>query len=134
SQKTRILPAQKFRDPRRWFATALVIGSIAAYTVLNGAGPSAIRAGIMGILVVMAPRLGRIYNIYTALAATALLMSMFNPFILGDVSFLLSFLGTLGIVLYTPYFQRLLKPIERLPFGHYIAEICAVTLAAQVAT
>ena len=48
--------------------------------------------------------------------------------------FLLSFLGTLGIVLLTPLFQRLLSPIERLPLGHSITEIIAVTLAAQVAT
>src|SRR5207244_7325191 len=32
------------------------------------------------------------------------------------------------------FFQRLLSPIERLPFGHSITEIIAVTLAAQVAT
>jgi predicted membrane metal-binding protein len=61
-----MLPAQKFRaNRRRWLATALTISSIAAYTILNGAGPAALRAGMMGILLVLAPRLGRIYNIYT---------------------------------------------------------------------
>src|SRR5713226_715858 len=51
-----------------------------------------------------------------------------------DAGFQLSFLGTLGIVLLTPLFQRLFHPLECLPSGHYIAEIIAVTLAAQVAT
>ena len=134
TEKIRMLPAQKRGNLRRWLATALTISSIAAYTILNGAGPAALRAGIMGILLVLAPRLGRIYNIYTALALAALLMSLFDPFVLWDAGFLLSFVGTLGIVLFTPLFQLLLQFFERLPFGHYIAEIIAVTLAAQIAT
>ena len=134
-QGTLLLPAQKRKESwRRWLATTIVIAIIAVYTVLNGAGPSALRAGIMGILLVVAPRLGRIYNFYTALALAALLMSVFDPFVLWDVGFRLSLLGTLGIVLLTPYFQRLLHPIEYLPFGHYVAELIAVTLAAQTAT
>ena len=92
------------------------------------------RAGIMGILLVVAPRLGRIYNIYTALALAALLMSLFDPFVLWEAGFQLSMLGTLGIVVLTPLFLRLFHPIERLPFVHPVMETVAVTLAAQVAT
>ncbi len=88
----------------------------------------------MGILVVLAPRLGRVYNVYTALAATAIAMSAFDPYVLWDVGFLLSFFGTLGILLLTPFFVRLLHPLERLPLGSPITEISAVTLAAQVGT
>lgn len=131
---TRLLPAQRRGGWRRWCATGLILVSIAAYTLLSGAGPAAIRAGIMGALLFIAPRIGRTYNIYTALALTAVLMSLFDPFVLWDVGFQLSFLGTLGIVLLTPFFQRLLHPIERLPLGQHIAEISAVTLAAEAAT
>jgi competence protein ComEC len=127
-------PRQRRPRWRYWLATALVIASIAIYTLLSGAGPAALRAGIMGILLVIAPRLGRGYNIYTALALTALLMSLADPFVLWNAGFQLSFLGTLGIVLLTPLFQRVLRPMERIPPGYHIAEIIAVTLAAQVAT
>ncbi|GAC1421985.1 MAG: hypothetical protein NVS4B1_03240 [Ktedonobacteraceae bacterium] len=132
SQK--LLPAQRRGNWRRVLATILVLLSIVAYTLLSGVGPAAIRAGVMGVLVVIAPRIGRIYNIYTALALSALLMSAFDPFILWDVGFLLSFIGTLGIVLLTPFFQRGLHFLERLPLGTQFTEIFAVTLAAQVAT
>jgi competence protein ComEC len=135
SGSTHLLPAQKARLQRRqWFATALTIACIFAYTVISGAGPAAIRAGIMGVLVVIAPRLGRTYNVYTALAATAIAMSAFDPYVLWDVGFLLSFFGTLGIILLTPFFQHWLRPLERLPLGSPISEISAVTLAAQVGT
>jgi competence protein ComEC len=112
----------------------LILSSIALYTVLSGAGSAAIRAGIMGALLVLAPRLRRTYNIYTALALAALIMSIFDPFVLWDAGFQLSFLGTLGIVLFTPTLQRFLRPLANLPLGHTIAEMIAVTLAAQIAT
>ncbi len=130
-----LLPAEKREGNwRRWIATALVILSIIAYTFLSGGEPAAVRAGIMGILLVIAPRFGRIYNIYTALALSALVMSMLNVFVLWDTGFQLSTLGTLGIVVLTPLFLRLFRPIERLPFGHPVTETFAVTLAAQVST
>ena len=131
----RMLPAQKARARRRrWIGTTLTFAWIVIYTLLNGAGPAALRAGIMGILLVIAPRIGRTYNVYTALAACALLMSASDPMLLWNVSFLLSFLGTLGVVMLTPLFQRLLWPLERLPLARPAVEIIAVTLAAQTAT
>ena len=135
SKKGSLLPAQKKgQQGMRWMVTALVIACIAAYTILSGAGPAALRAGIMGILLVIAPRIGRIYNVYTSLAATALLMSMADPFVLWNVGFQLSFVGTLGIVLFTPFILRAFKYIERLPVGHTIGEIGATTASAQIAT
>ncbi len=130
----KLLPAQRRGNWRRALATTLVVLSIVVYTLLSGLSPAAIRAGIMGVLLVVAPRIGRVYNIYTAFALAALLMTIFDPFILWDTSFLLSFTGTLGIVSFTPFFQRCLSMLERLPFGTPITEIFAVTLAAQTAT
>lgn len=131
-----LLPAERRKGNwKRWLHTGLVVLGIVVYTFLSGAGPAALRAGIMGCLLVLAPRLERIYNVYTALALTALLMSLANPFILWDTGFQLSFIGTLGIVLLTPFFQRLLGFLARLPLlGEHMTEIVAVTLAAQVAT
>ncbi len=130
----KLLPAQRRGNWRQGLATFLVLLCIVVYTLLSGAGPAATRAGIMGALLVIAPRIGRVYNVYTALALAALLMSAFNPFILWDVGFLLSFIGTLGIVLFTPFFQYYLHLLERLPLGPHLTEILAVTLAAQTAT
>lgn len=130
--KKRLLPAQLRRQ--QWSMACVLAISVVVYTLLSGAVPAAIRAGIMGVLLVVAAPLGRRYNVYTALALVALLLSILDPFVLWDIGFQLSFLGTLGIVLFTPYFQRLLVPMARLPFGHIIVEIMAVTLAAQVAT
>ena len=77
---------------------------------------------------------GRVYNIYTAMALAVLIMSIFDAFVLWNIGFQLSTIGTLGIVVLTPLFQRLFRPIDRLPFAHLITETVAVTLAAQIAT
>ncbi|HEX9133438.1 MAG TPA: ComEC/Rec2 family competence protein, partial [Ktedonobacteraceae bacterium] len=134
-QSKPLLPAQKREGYwRRWLATSLVILSIIAYSILSGAGPAAQRACIMGIILVVAPRFGRTYNIYTAMALAVIIMSIFDPFVLWNSGFQLSTIGTLGIVVLTPLFQRLFSPIDRLPFAHFITEAVAVTLAAQIAT
>lgn len=129
-----LLPAQKRGGWQRWLNTGLTVSGIILYTLLSGAGPAALRAGMMGILLVMAPRLGRTYHVYSAMACSALLMTLVDPFLLWDAGFQLSFMGTLGIVLLTPMFQRLLRPVLYLPLGHVISEMMAVTLAAQLAT
>lgn len=125
---------QRRNNWRSWLATILTVACIALYTLLSGAGPAALRAGIMGVLLILAPRIGRTYNVYTALAYTACLLSIIDPHVLWDTAFLLSFLGTLGIVLLTPFIQRWLHWLARLPFGHTLTEISAVTLAAQITT
>jgi competence protein ComEC len=135
SQFRPLLPAeQRRRKLRQIPVTTLVIASIVVYTFLSGGGPAAMRAGIMGIILVLAPRQGRFYNVYTALAFSALLLSALDPFVLWDASFQLSFLGTLGIVLLTPLWMRLFHRLERFWFGAFIAETIAVTLAAEIAT
>jgi ComEC/Rec2-related protein len=127
-----LIPLHKSWSDR--IRTILLLLSITLYTVLSGAGPASLRAGIMGGLLVIAPGLGRRYNVYTGLAVAVILMSCMDPFLLWDVGFQLSFLATLGIVFLTPYLQRLMQPIARLPAGSLIVEMTAVTLAAQIAT
>ncbi|HLX55778.1 MAG TPA: ComEC/Rec2 family competence protein, partial [Ktedonobacteraceae bacterium] len=93
-QFQRLLPAEKRRSNRRQLlATGLVILCILGYTFLSGGSPAALRAGIMGIVLVLAPRFGRVYNVYNALALTALIMSVFDPFVLWDAGFQLSLFG-----------------------------------------
>jgi competence protein ComEC len=135
SEKTGEFPLTPLHKSwRDWVRALLILLSIALYTILSGAGPAAQRAGIMGGLIVIAPRSGRQYNVYTGLAGAALIMTCIDPLLLWDVGFQLSFLGTLGIVLLTPYFQRLLHPLANLPAGSLIVELTTVTLAAEIAT
>ncbi len=96
---------------------------IALFILMTGLQPSAIRAGIMGGLFLLAQHLGRanISSRAVVFAGTAMLAQ--NPLLLKlDVGFQLSFLAMMGIIYLSPVFQK------------YLGNILAMTLAAQVFT
>ncbi len=84
----------------RWQAALLAIGGITFYTLLVGATPSVVRAAIMGSLVILAQLIGRRSAGINILLMTGAIMCLFNPYLPWDLSFQLSFLATLGLVLF----------------------------------
>lgn len=130
-----LLPAEKqHRNRGQMLATGLVVASIVTYTFLSGGSPAALRAGIMGLILALAPRFGRVYNVYNALAFAALLISALDPFVLWDTGFLLSMFGTLGIIVLTPLLMRPFQRLEHIRVCYFLIEIMMVTLAAESAT
>jgi len=135
------LIARSFRRmlPYGW-DTLASIAAILFYTLLVGAEPPVVRAAVMGILALPAFLLGRQSIQLNALVFTAALMVFFSPHLVRDVSFQLSFLATLGIILFSEPLIRLtnhfflknpasgkVPPLER-----WVREYLLVTLAAQI--
>ncbi|MGH2518103.1 MAG: ComEC/Rec2 family competence protein [Ktedonobacterales bacterium] len=117
-----------------WPRTLAALVAVGAYAALGGGGPAAIRAAIMGALLALAPALGRAYNVFTALAVAALAMTALDPLVIYDAGFQLTVLATFGLPLLVPPIQRRLAVwLRRLPASATIAELLAVTLAAQIA-
>ncbi len=118
--------------------TILGIGSVALYAALGGGGPAALRAAIMGVLLVLAPALGRRYDVFTALALAAFIMTVIEPLVIYDAGFQLTTLATLGLPLFVPPIQRwlagLVGPLRHVAGVGLAVELIAVTLAAQLAT
>ncbi|TSA46010.1 ComEC family competence protein [bacterium] len=83
-----------------------VIG-IVIFVLMTGAPSSAVRAGIMGGLVIWAMKEGRLANSTNAIILAAAVMLAINPLLLRyDAGFQLSFLATLGIVWLYPLFEK----------------------------
>ncbi len=120
----------------------LTILGIIGYTLLVGATPSVVRAAIMGTLSILALQLGRQNFALNALAFAALIMAFIDPLLLWHVGFQLSFVATLGLILYAQpwqnaslaFLRRFLPEtlVERLivPFLGYVI----ATFSAQVMT
>jgi len=127
--------------PYGWDALAS-ISAIGLYTILVGAQPPVIRAAIMGSLAIPAYLIGRKVIGLHALALTAAIMAFFNPGLLQDVSFQLSFLATLGIFVFTEPLNNIFNKWSENRFSQeqgkglkpFISEYFLVTLAAQFAT
>ncbi|OGG51243.1 hypothetical protein A3C18_03260 [Candidatus Kaiserbacteria bacterium RIFCSPHIGHO2_02_FULL_54_11b] len=99
--------------------------------LVAGAAPSAVRAGAMALLPLIARMTGRVYLALRALGVVALTMVLWNPLILAfDPGFQLSVLATLGLVSFSPIFSTWLGWI---PERFALREIAASTLGTQAA-
>ncbi|MBI4779492.1 ComEC/Rec2 family competence protein, partial [Candidatus Falkowbacteria bacterium] len=102
--------------------------------ILVGLPASAMRAGLMGFLVLWALKLGRLNKIINSLVLSAAVMLLINPKILrDDVGFQLSFLAIAGLVYVYPLFEAIRQKIK-LPKLKGVSDAILVTLAAQVFT
>ncbi|HWB69471.1 MAG TPA: ComEC/Rec2 family competence protein [Solirubrobacterales bacterium] len=112
-----------------------VLGLIALYVPLAGAGPSIQRAGVMGALGVMATLMGRRASRLYVLAFAAALTLAIDPGVAADVGWQLSFAAVLGIMLVaTPLREALEARIGSRGWRRALAEGAAVTIAATLAT
>ncbi len=110
----------------------LTISVIALFVLMTGAEASVVRAAIMGIILVLAGRLGREYSLRNAIVITAFLMALFNPKILVfDLGFQLSFVALLGIVYLSPIFKKIFRAEKNDIFS--FKENASITLSAQLA-
>lgn len=106
------------------------IFSIVIFILMTGVPITAVRAGIMAVISLMALRSGNVYSSLRALFVAVLIMNIINPRLMFfDFSFQLSVLATLGIILFTKKFETILP--KRLPF--FLKEIIATTISAQIA-
>ncbi|MEI7426108.1 MAG: ComEC/Rec2 family competence protein [Candidatus Moraniibacteriota bacterium] len=114
-----------------WFA----ITGIWIFILMTGFPASAIRAGVMGTLLLYAMKNGRLANAGNAILCSAAVMLFWNPLLLRwDVGFQLSFLATVGIVFFYPILDQYFgKKIEKIsaPLA-FISEILFMSLSAQI--
>jgi hypothetical protein len=86
----------------RYLASLPIMLGLVGYTVLTGAHPSAVRAGLMVGLATLAALAGRVADPLTSLLLAVVLMALVEPRILLDVGLQLSVSAVLGIVLLWP--------------------------------
>lgn len=110
----------------------IVISCLWFYTLFTGATASVLRAAVMFSFVCVGAMIKRRSAIYNTLFASAFLLLCYDPMLLWDVGFQLSYLAVFGIVLLSApiynllYFKnKLLKKIWKL---------CSVSIAAQLLT
>ncbi len=98
----------------RKHAFYLAVLFLVFYIIFIGAPASAIRAGIMGFLILLALNLGRLSHSVNSIVLAGTLILLFNPKLLPyDVGFQLSFAAVLGIVFIYPILGNALETIIR---------------------
>lgn len=124
------LSLARFVGRRSSIVIALV--GITVFTIMVGATASVLRASIMGAILALSMSAGRLYRPVTALCLAAGIMVAINPkILLHDVGFQLSFIATLGIMLFVSAFEAM-RISEKFP--RWFKSLLFPTLAASLAT
>lgn len=112
----------------------VVIIFLIIFMLVAGSSPSVVRATIMGIIIIIAEMISKKTNIYASLSASALIILIYNPLSIFDIGFILSFGGTIGIVLFYEKINAWI--INRFSVKNsiliFIVETLSVTLSAQI--
>jgi competence protein ComEC len=101
------------------------------YTFITGLPPSVIRASTMLTIAAFSTLLHRRTSIYNSIFASAFLMLLYNPNYLFDISFQLSYLALLSILLFQNSIYRMYR-FKSLP--DKIWSLLSVSLSAQIGT
>jgi competence protein ComEC len=110
----------------------LILTSLWLFSLITGGSASVLRSAVMFTCIVIGKTFFKETSIYNSLATSAFLLLCFDPFLLWDVGFQLSYAAVIGIV-------WLQKPIENIYYSKHVFiqkiwKMCAITIAAQILT
>ena len=123
-----VLAASALLRLSRWPKFAVGFGAVAFFTILTGAEPSVLRAGVMACLALVGVLAGRPRTTASILSAAVLGLLVIDPWLVWSVGFQLSVTATAGMVaLASPLAER---------FGHFVpsplAAAAGATISAQL--
>ena len=125
----------RFLNRKRWgivIQTLIILTGVWGYAFITGLSASVLRAAAMFTFIVVGKSLNRSANIYNTLAASAFVLLNYNPALVYDVGFQLSYAAVFSIVYFHPYLYGLRY------FKYWIADqiwlMITVSLAAQIGT
>ena len=117
------------RAPRK-VSLGISLVTIILFVLLAGAQTAAVRAGGMATVALIARAWYREYDGLRILLLVGALMALYNPDqVLFSTSFHMSFLATLGLLLFSPILERRLTFV---PDAFQIRNITAATLSTQL--
>src|SRR3989338_3431371 len=112
------------------FGIGMGILAILSFIIMTGGSSTAIRAGIMATLVLIARETGRNYDVARALILAGVFMILLNPLVLVyDVSFQLSFIATVAVIFFTPKIEKYFLWVTDL---FKLRDIISVTCATYI--
>ena len=99
------------------------------YVLFSGASAPAVRAYIMIVILTFGKIVKRNYNPLASLSLAGIILLLIKPYYIYNIGYVLSFLATLGIILFN---KDLNKKLYKLP--NSIRNTIAISLSAQILT
>ncbi|MEX2028987.1 MAG: ComEC/Rec2 family competence protein [Candidatus Paceibacterota bacterium] len=115
--------------PRNFAFGAGIIG-ILLFVIMAGGQATAVRAGTMAVLALIARATGRTHDVARALVLAGAIMILSNPFVLAhDVSFQLSFIATIAVIFFVPKIEKYFLWVTP---RFKLRDVVSVTFAAYI--
>ncbi len=114
-----------------YVARVAALLAISAYALAVGLHPSVVRAALAAGLGSLAWLAGRERDRWQALLVGAAVLLGWNPYVLFDAGFQLSFAAVAAIFVVTP---RVVRALEGYPVSHELAQLIGVSTACGLAT
>lgn len=112
----------------------LGLSFVALFVVMTGGQPSAVRAAIFSVLVLLGKTIGRQADQTNLMLTAALIMVLVNPYVLFfDVGFELSFLAFAGLIYLSGPIFALIEKFKSKRWNSWFKKTLAETLGAQMA-
>ena len=112
--------------------TFLLLFIVWFYATLSGLSPSVLRSAAMFTFIIIAKGFKFNTDIFNTLAVSCFVLLLYDPYLIMEVGFQLSFLAVFGIVFLQPKLYELWQPKNKIM--DWIWTLTAVSLAAQLAT
>lgn len=120
----------------RYAVAAIILALVIGFMAVTGFTPSVVRSGIMLILTYCSKVVFRRTDGLNSLGAAAIVLTIFNPFSVGDIGMLLSFSATTGIILWAnkiaSYLYRKLHLKGKHKFIRGAINLIAVSVSASL--
>ncbi|MEO6289205.1 MAG: ComEC/Rec2 family competence protein [Ginsengibacter sp.] len=110
----------------------LILFCLWFFALLTGASGSVLRSAFMFSFISIGLNINKKTSVYNSMAASAFLLLCYNPFLLWDVGFQLSYLAVLGIVIAQPFISKWFYFKNKLLRATW--QLSSVSLAAQLFT
>jgi competence protein ComEC len=110
----------------------IVLACLWFFSLLTGAPASVLRSAVMFTFIAIGDSFNKKAFIYNSLAVSAFLLLCYDPFLLWDVGFQLSYLAVSGIVIFQKYIYNWVSFKNK--FFDEAWKLASVSLAAQLLT
>jgi len=117
---------------RKWIPALLNILLIWVFAFMSGGSASVLRAALMFSVILLGQAAQRNANIYNNLGVSAFMLLLYDPYLIMDVGFQLSYLGLFGIALLQPYVEQLWLIENKV--GWYLWQCTVAGITAQTTT
>lgn len=117
---------------KEWLVAVIAIPLLWSYAFITGLSPSVLRAVTLFSIIAIGNSMNRRSSMVNMLAVSAFILLIFNPYLLMQVGFQLSYIAVLGIIFIYPQIRKLLMPSRRIWI--FFWDVTSISIAAQLAT